>query len=236
LFQQAWMAGFYWNTMRADCEDLVKQCQSCLKHNVARMGFHPLTGLGDMVVRSEGVIVRKYKEMSCPPLPAPTPPPCAMAGFNHFTHTISIPKDSPPSLHPCVWSECVATTSTVGTFGGDALHPPAPPPPIMAIYTPCTAGMCGHIISPLILANVTAIPCCAWRRQLGPHYGKWATPCTATLPPSTTTQHDHASMCAMPWAAHGYVWGVIPSMRATPDMLENQCRHSVATTPCIRWR
>jgi transposase InsO family protein len=43
LFQQAWMAGFYWKTMRADCENLVKQCQSCLKHNVARMGFHPLT-------------------------------------------------------------------------------------------------------------------------------------------------------------------------------------------------
>lgn len=42
LFRQVWTAGFFWQDCRKECAALVAECVECLRHNVARVGFHPL--------------------------------------------------------------------------------------------------------------------------------------------------------------------------------------------------
>mmetsp|Transcript_80836 Transcript_80836/g.121497 ORF Transcript_80836/g.121497 Transcript_80836/m.121497 type:complete len:522 (-) Transcript_80836:442-2007(-) len=43
LFRQLFYNGFYWSSMRKDCDTVVANCQQCLSYNVRRMGYHPLT-------------------------------------------------------------------------------------------------------------------------------------------------------------------------------------------------
>ena len=45
LFKQIFHNGFYWDTLRADCEKLVSNCRECLSFNVTRKGYHPLTAI-----------------------------------------------------------------------------------------------------------------------------------------------------------------------------------------------
>lgn len=43
LFKQVFFDGYYWSTLRKDCEKLVNGCKKCLSFNVAKAGYHPLT-------------------------------------------------------------------------------------------------------------------------------------------------------------------------------------------------
>ena len=43
LFRHLFYNGFYWSTMRKDCDFVVSNCRECLSYNVRRMGYHPLT-------------------------------------------------------------------------------------------------------------------------------------------------------------------------------------------------
>ena len=43
MFQALWNRGVYWPGMRADCAQEAGSCHQCLSHNVARIGFHPLS-------------------------------------------------------------------------------------------------------------------------------------------------------------------------------------------------
>lgn len=41
LFKRLWTDGFYWPGMRADCNNHVNSCLSCLRFNIGKAGFHP---------------------------------------------------------------------------------------------------------------------------------------------------------------------------------------------------
>jgi transposase InsO family protein len=45
LFKQVWREGFFWPSLRRDCQNRVALCRSCIAYNVAREGFHPLQSL-----------------------------------------------------------------------------------------------------------------------------------------------------------------------------------------------
>jgi hypothetical protein len=42
LFKFLFRNGYYWKTMKDDCNTVAATCQSCLQHNIVRRGFHPL--------------------------------------------------------------------------------------------------------------------------------------------------------------------------------------------------
>ena len=43
LFKKLFDDGYFWNTMKKDCNNLVATCKKCLAFNVAQSGFHPLS-------------------------------------------------------------------------------------------------------------------------------------------------------------------------------------------------
>ena len=43
LFKKLFDDGYFWYTMKKDCNDLVATCKKCLAFNVAQSGFHPLS-------------------------------------------------------------------------------------------------------------------------------------------------------------------------------------------------
>ena len=43
LFKQVFTNGYYWSSLRKDCEELVNTCPQCLAFNVHKAGYHPLT-------------------------------------------------------------------------------------------------------------------------------------------------------------------------------------------------
>jgi transposase InsO family protein len=42
LFKQLYSEGFYWASMRQDCQRVAEQCDSCMREDVKQRGFHPL--------------------------------------------------------------------------------------------------------------------------------------------------------------------------------------------------
>jgi transposase InsO family protein len=45
LFKQVWREGFFWPSLRRECQQRVAHCRSCIAYNVAREGFHPMQSL-----------------------------------------------------------------------------------------------------------------------------------------------------------------------------------------------
>ena len=43
LFEMLWADRFWWETMWRDCKRVAKGCIDCLRHNVGRAGFHPMS-------------------------------------------------------------------------------------------------------------------------------------------------------------------------------------------------
>ena len=43
LFQLLFCDGYFWKGMRKECDAVVKGCEKCLKYNVGRAGFHPVS-------------------------------------------------------------------------------------------------------------------------------------------------------------------------------------------------
>ena len=41
MWSSLWNKGFWWPTMREECEAMAQSCISCLKYNVSRRGYHP---------------------------------------------------------------------------------------------------------------------------------------------------------------------------------------------------
>ena len=45
LFLRLFRRGYYWPTMRKDISQVLQSCETCLKHNLQRVGYHPLQQL-----------------------------------------------------------------------------------------------------------------------------------------------------------------------------------------------
>lgn len=45
LFRSVWRKGYFWPGMHQQCTDVVGHCRTCLQHNAARRGFHPVQSL-----------------------------------------------------------------------------------------------------------------------------------------------------------------------------------------------
>lgn len=45
LFTTLWKAGYYWPKMRQACHQLVSKCTNCLRYNLGRSGFNPMTSI-----------------------------------------------------------------------------------------------------------------------------------------------------------------------------------------------
>lgn len=45
LFKNIWHRGYFWDGLRAQCDDVAGSCHSCLQYNVKRKGYHPTRSL-----------------------------------------------------------------------------------------------------------------------------------------------------------------------------------------------